>query len=316
MDYFYIAYGIRVRVNFPIPELIPIDHPLDVNTFDVWIRKISQEAPVEKPAERFYWSGIGTYWVRDGREILVKPALDSPEPAVRLILLGSVFGALLHQRSHITLHASGVALPTKDNDLVAVGFMGDSRQGKSTMVAAFHAHGHRAFADDLIAIPSAALEHVSEHGDLDAVSVYPGFPTLKLWPDATAEIFGIAEANQPAPFAPYTPRHVRDVRTHFSLETLPLKRLYVLMDGPELRIEGLSRTFAVQHLLRHAYWTPELARDQKAMLLRQCVALARRVDVCHLMRPRSLSLLPEVVRYVEADIKGSNISSARPAMPL
>jgi hypothetical protein len=240
MNYFYTAYGLSICSSFAIPELLPIDHSLDVDTCDVCIRTIAHGTRVETSFERFYWTGIGSYWVRDGREILLTPAPGAAEPAVRLILLGSVFGALLHQRVYITLHASAVAIPDRNDTVVAVGFMGDSRQGKSTMAAAFHAQGHRAVADDLIAIPARLLHADDPQPSARPVPIYPGFPTLKLWPDATAEIFGIAEPEQPAPFASYTPRRVRDVRRHFSAEELLLKRLYVLMDAREASNRGAA----------------------------------------------------------------------------
>lgn len=303
MDYFYTAYGLRIRVDFPIPELVPSNSEFEQEPYDVYIRKVDGSNDIARSDERLYWSGIGTYWVRDGREILIRQAPNAQEAAVRLILLGSVFGALLHQRAYVTLHASGVALPSIDHTMVAVGFMGDSRQGKSTMVAAFHAQGHRVVADDLIAIPPTSLPNATVHNERVPVAMYPGFPTIKLWPDATAELFGVPEDIQAAPFASYTPRRVRDVRSTFSAEHLPLKRLYVLTDGPTLKIERLSRPFAVQYLLRHAYWTPELARDEKEVLLQQCIILSHHVDVCHLVRPRILALLPEVVKHVAADVE-------------
>src|SRR5687767_37791 len=80
----------------------------------------------------------------DATSILVSPAPAVPEQNLRLYLLGSAFGALLHQRGLLPLHANAVEIDGK-----AVAFMGASGEGKSTLAAWFHDRGFNIIADDV-----------------------------------------------------------------------------------------------------------------------------------------------------------------------
>jgi hypothetical protein len=115
--------------------------------------------------------GIGTFLVRDGREILVDPDPDAGDALLQLALLGPVLAALLQQRGDLVLHASAVEI-----DGAAVGFLGGRGAGKSTMAAALLRRGYPLLTDDILAV---SLEDGSPR-------VLPGFPQLKLWPDAVA----------------------------------------------------------------------------------------------------------------------------------
>jgi hypothetical protein len=99
----------------------------------------------------------------------------APEPGaaarnVRLFLLGSAMGMLLHQRGLLPLHANAVEIDGK-----AVAFMGPSGIGKSTLAAWFHDRGHRVIADDVCVV------RFDEEGHPWAE---PGLPRLRLWRDA------------------------------------------------------------------------------------------------------------------------------------
>ena len=63
---------------------------------------------------------------------------------IRVFLLGSCLGALLHQRGVLALHASAI-----ETDQGAVLFMGDSGMGKSTTLQAFIKRGYKMLADDI-----------------------------------------------------------------------------------------------------------------------------------------------------------------------
>ncbi len=110
-----------------------------------------------------------------GRDLVIEPAPGAEESELRLIMLGPALAVLLHQRGLLVLHASAAAL-TSDGSHRAVAFMGDKGAGKSTTAAAMCARGHGLIADDLVAVDlSGAVPHV-----------WPGFPHLKLWPEAAA----------------------------------------------------------------------------------------------------------------------------------
>ena len=94
---------------------------------------------------------------------------------VRLFLLGSVMGALLHQRGWLPLHGSAIRLP----DGTAAIFMGPSGVGKSTLAAAFRRRGYAVAADDVSLIFTGAD---------GSPLLQPAYPELKLWAEAAAKI--------------------------------------------------------------------------------------------------------------------------------
>ena len=112
-------------------------------------------------------SEAGRYAVRGGCEIFYDPAEGASARNVRLYLLGSAFGALLHQRGILPLHANAVAL---DGQVHA--FLGHPGAGKATLAAAFHDRGYRLLSDDVCAVRLDAQ---------DRPWVEPGMPRLRLW---------------------------------------------------------------------------------------------------------------------------------------
>ena len=85
--------------------------------------------------------------MRDGNQIVIDAAPDATDRNVRLFLLGSALGALLHQRGLLPLHANAIDLGGG-----AVAFSGHSGAGKSTIAAWFHDRGHRILADDVCVV--------------------------------------------------------------------------------------------------------------------------------------------------------------------
>ena len=118
---------------------------------------------------------VARYRIRRGSDILVEATAGVPARNVRLYLLGSAFGALLHQRGLLPLHANAVEIEGR-----AVAFMGASGAGKSTLAAWFHDRGYRVIADDVcvVGFDDAGIAHAA-----------PGLPRLRLWKEAL-EVMG------------------------------------------------------------------------------------------------------------------------------
>jgi hypothetical protein len=116
---------------------------------------------------------VGRFLISGGQRIVVAPGAGASERNIRLFLLGSAFGALLHQRGLMPLHANAVVVDGR-----AFAFCGHSGAGKSTMAAWFHDRGHPILADDVCVIGFAAD---------GAALAYPGVPRLRLWRQALEE---------------------------------------------------------------------------------------------------------------------------------
>jgi hypothetical protein len=140
----YEVFGLKIRSEIPLPELQPMENPNDP---DVTIRR-SPVAAWRNGLEK--WDDalvlavpeVGRYRIEGGDEILVDQDRGAPDRNLRLFLLGSAFGALLHQRGLLPLHANAVQIDGK-----AVAFMGASGAGKSTLAAWFYDQGYRIIAE-------------------------------------------------------------------------------------------------------------------------------------------------------------------------
>ena len=150
---------------------------------------------------------------------------------VRLFLLGSVMGALMHQRGRLPLHGSAIRLP----DGTAAIFMGPSGVGKSTLAAAFRQRGYVVAADDISLIFT---------GDDGVPLLQPAYPELKLWAEAAAKI---GEDAQTLPRArTQLEKYSLCFHHQFDATPLPLRRLYLLETTEDenfeiIRLQGMEK---------------------------------------------------------------------------
>ncbi len=186
MAFFYEVYGLKLKSDLELPELIPID----ANVVDVIITldKVPQSLPgskaygawAEYESSRclFRIQGVARFLIEHGRSICVEPyrsdnsedGLAAPIADIRLYLLGSALAALLHQRSLIPLHVSAVSA---DNGVWA--FTGPSGAGKSTLAG---------WLSQCVGLPLISDDvSVVEYRGRD-VRLLPGPRKLKLWHDA------------------------------------------------------------------------------------------------------------------------------------
>lgn len=239
-----------------------------------------------------FWREVGTFLVRRGREIVVDPAPEVEERVLRLFILGPALAVLLHQRGRLVLHASAVAI---DGEVIA--FPGGPGWGKSTMAAALHARGHGVVADDVTAVQL----------DMDRPMLVPGFPQLKLWPEAAVSSLGDDLQTLPR-LHPELEKRARRVARSFPSASLPLRRIYVLAEGESQRIEPLPAQEGLVELVRHSYVARLLQDAESAELSShffQCSRVVKTVPIRRLRRPKYLPALSDLARLVEEDLAQS-----------
>ncbi len=293
------AYGLTIRSAVPLPELTPADPaaPADLTiTFgavpDLPAYEGLSASAYPAPAEiHLGFRDAGKYAIRHGHTIVLDPLPDADPRVLRLYLLGPALTLALHQRGWLVLHASAVAVGGR-----AVGFLGAPREGKSTLAAALHQRGPDLVSDDVVAV-AVRLAPAAPTGE--PLWVYPGFPQLKLWPEAVAGL-GEDPAALPA-LRPDLSKLARRLSTGFNAAPLPLGRLYVLADGPAVAIEPLDRQAQLVELVRHSYVARALPRLDAPTHLRQCAAVLQAVPVARLARPRDLAQLAATAEAVLAD---------------
>ena len=112
----YRAYNYLIESELKFPEFLPaVEDDVDFSGPPVVIRYGDVPAELENPTGRgvlyqasahqflLKLDGVARYLVCNGNEIVVEPAPGSLASDVRVFLLGSCFGALLHQRGVLVL---------------------------------------------------------------------------------------------------------------------------------------------------------------------------------------------------------------------
>src|SRR5690606_30966846 len=204
---------------------------------------------------------------RGGREVVVDPLPGPVAEGFHNLVSGIGLGLALHQRGVFTLHASAVAI---DGGVAA--FIGWKGMGKSTTAAAFYGAGRWVVTDDLLVV------RVEEA----AVSVLPGFPSVKLWPEAAAAALGDDPEALPR-LHPKAEKRARSVGDNFDLAPLPLRVIYVLDyvgEGEAPGIEPVPGSAAFVELVRHSFALRLLGEAGITPVhFRQGAEVARRVPI-------------------------------------
>jgi hypothetical protein len=295
MNLYYTACGLAIESEFEIPDLAagPAHAP------DVTIRLGTAPESLEQPkAEGVLYQvtprefllkvpRIARYWVHAGREVVIDRESGAPDDDVRVFLLSSALGALLHQRGLLPLHGSAIAGPRG-----AALFLGQSGCGKSTLAAEFRRRGYRVLADEVCAISPDAN---------GAPRICPSYPRLRLWADAAGQLGQNLDGLLP-------------VRSELGKYSLPLddyspgaqaiSAVYGIHPGNtgELSVTPLEQAGKLREITSNVY----RARFRRGMQTGEsqfplAAALAAETRVCRVVRPRLPYRLDDLATMLERD---------------
>ncbi len=279
----YSAFALSIHSEIELPDL-----PAGGFEPDVVIRigPVSRRPRQASMAEEVANHAVaGAFHIRHGREIIVDP-LPGVDPAVlRVLLTGRMMAFLLRQRGWLPLHASGVSLNGQ-----AILFLGPSGSGKSTTAAAFHSRGHQVVTDDVGAV------RVVIGGQC---LLRPAGSRVRLL-DGSQAVFNGAEPGSVHQWD----KRLFDLGRSELRELIRVRRIYVLREGEEVRLELIPTLAAVTDLSINSF-VKHWRMDKEAMAahLRDCASVAAAIPLYRLTRPRSLERLPELVRRIEKEIE-------------
>lgn len=281
----YQLFGLTFESELELPEL-PVGDPQATPDVTTSRGQLAEDLP--RNAGRHRISGgddllnvvdIARYRCRGGREMLVDAHPGVPERNVRLYLLGSAMGLLLHQRGLFPLHANAIEVNGR-----AHLFAGPSGVGKSTLAAWFHDHGYRVIGDDVALI----------RFDRERAVVEAGLPRLRLWRDAVSASGRTAEQYQRSYVGDDQWEKYDVPLGSDKLSPVPLASVFLLEDGNEERFEELTGVAAVQLFMDHTYRGGYLSDgDELQTHLATCLRLARTVPVTRWQRPKDRSAMDE-----------------------
>jgi hypothetical protein len=284
MSQYYRLFGQTLQSTLPCPELLQAEASPQP---DIVIDYDDLSEPLDAPSFANHWlqirpgvcrlliEGVARYQVQVDR-IRVDPLPGADAGDVRLYLLGTAMGILLHQQGRLPLHVSAIA-----HDGRAMAFCGASGAGKSTLAAGLSQKGFPLLCDDV------GLVMLDARGQ---PWFYPGFPRIKLWGEALDHLD--IERDGLIPDQTRTDKYhlrLQEFTQHFQTEPLPLARLYELAAEAAIspaRIETLDRHETLALAIAHTYRPMMLRRTGNPTLhLKQCGHLANATQGFRFHRP-------------------------------
>ena len=210
-------------------------------------------------------------------------------------LLGPVLGFVLRLRGVVCLHASAIAV-----DGCAIALLGHGGIGKSTGAAAFAQAGYPVLSDDIVALVDRGSQFLSQ----------PGYPHVRLWPEAAASLFGSADAlPRLTPKHPTWDKRFLDLTRdgyRFQDRPLPLAAIYTgerTLDPTAEMVTALPPGQALVKLVANAYSYYLLDKDMRGREFDILSRLARHVPMRWLRARRDWSDLAQLRDAIIADVQ-------------
>ncbi len=288
----YKAFGLIISSEIECPELIPSTGSPDVkivlgNTPKELINPIFSGVRFQTKGQEFLLSvdGIARYYVKDGNGITIDKYPNSNLSDVRLFLLGSAIGALIHQRGLLPFHGSSVKIG--DNAIILSGLSG---AGKSTLAAAFKQKGYLLLSDDI-----SVISFSSDGSPI----VNPGFPQMKLWNDSIQKL-----GENPSSYSKIREemeKYRLPISSSFWNEPLPLSKIFIISSSNlgDLKVEPIKGIEKFSMLKTHTYRFNFVAgSEMQAKHFKSFEILSKRTDIFRLTRPSGKFIFDDLINLI------------------
>lgn len=228
--YYYRAFELYIKSEFELPRLMAVDMShYDVNVYrcKVPLKKVMKSQQYQSRirvlnGELFLdIPGVAKFCVKNGSSIGVDVYPNADMQTVKLYVLGSCLGAIIHQRGLLILHANAIKIEKH-----AIAIAGNSGMGKSTLAATFMKMGYKILSDDLVVIDSQN-------------NVTPSYPQVKLWQDSAERLnLNVAEMER---IRIHQDKFEYPIGDAFCDEKVPIDALFILNRSSEssFRFESL-----------------------------------------------------------------------------
>ncbi|MFH0757925.1 MAG: hypothetical protein V2B15_11610 [Bacteroidota bacterium] len=288
--YRYKAFGLVINSELNLPELnssseYQTDVTIHIGQVPKKLPHITGKGVLYEAAPGdflFRLDKVAAFRVQSGSAITIEPYNNNPEE-IRIFLLGSVFGALFHQRGLLVLHGSAIEFGD-----VSILFTGKSAMGKSSLAAAFELRGCPIITDDL------AVLKPEESG----YSIYPGIPYIKLWKDVADNLY---PDNSFTKTRSGLEKYSKPVQRTPSTEKKQLSKIIVLSTSNQSdfrmnKMEGMEKFNSIRVNTYRLRFINDLGLNEKHFQL--ISQLSKEIDLFGIQRPESPLLLSETVEFI------------------
>jgi len=290
------AYGLAVKSSIALPH-VPVCETAG-GACDVEIIETSVPPRLTDPEMVYrYWSArdgelllnvpnVGRFYITNGSLIRFERGAGAALDDIAPYLLGSCFGAILHQRAALALHAASVC---RGGRVFLI--CGRSGAGKSTTTAHLRARGGDMLCDDLAVIRAEA-----------PYLVEPGLPHTNLADDAL-DTLGMP-ADRTALRRSAKGKLMVPAHEIFVPDPIPLGGIIVIerSSNAPLGSQRLAPQTAMQALRRHTYRKNYITRSCMQTIFSGWGKLAHAVPLWQITRPLGHDTIREVVAMAEQAI--------------
>jgi hypothetical protein len=199
-----------------------------------------------------------------------------PSESLDHLLHDQIMPRVIAHQGDLVLHGGGVVIRDR-----AIAISADTGRGKSTLTASFHAAGNQILGDDALVVSN----------DESRPHVRAVYPSLRLFPDSVAHLFG--DAAETRTMAHYSAK--RHVTVEGSEATVPLGILIFLAPpAPDISLRRLSVAEACMSLIANSFALDPTDKVWATANMRRASALAAAVPAYALAYPRDYAALPAV----------------------
>ncbi len=296
-SYNYKAFGLNIESAIKCPELLSGTGIPDVS---IRLGKIPEKFVENKNWEHFWRAtpdyfffsikAVGKYLVTAGDTILVENHSEAITSDLKVFLLGTCFGVILHQRGILPIHGSGVVVNN-----AGVIFSGEMGAGKSTLAASFMNRGARIIADDVCAISFT---------DKGQSIIHPGSAQIKLCLDVAPRFNITADGGNRV--SSYSDKLRLPIADDLQRKPLPVSSIYFLdkHEQMDITIRELTGREKFLHVSKNTYrksLISDLSMDRTHF--RNSSSLAGKVRMYKVLRPEAGSLNDDLVNCVERHLR-------------
>lgn len=239
---------------------------------------------------KFYMNAhnIGQFYAEYGNNIVINPHEGIDQKSIDLILNGSVFGAILHQKKILPLHGSSFNLNGK-----GITICGNSGLGKSSVTIAFCQNGGQFITDDITPL------EISN----DSVSIILTNNSIKLWDDTLEKLHIKTEGLEKI-------RPSINKFYHFPEGQIPseqkLHMIFILSKHNKdefitNRLSGVEKYNALREQIYRKMYLKGMPETQKKYF-RDLILLSNQIEVVAVTRPQTCSIY-DTMHVIEKEIR-------------
>ena len=297
MSYYYKVYGLNVESEILVPELsilskeeqsdihIKISYGIMPEDIKVSINN-GQRSKYERNRMWFYINNVATFYIYDGKNIVIEPCEITDPQLVKVYILGSVLGMVMLQRNIVAIHGGSIVIDNKGYI-----FTGDKGAGKSTLTTALRKKGYGFVSDDVGAIKTGEIN-----------KIHPGFGYQKLCEDALVNL-----GYDPAKYEPFRGdfniKYIVPALEDFVSTAVPFEGMFELEVGDVdcVQVEEIKGNDKLKGMIKNIFRI-EILRCSGGMsgeYFKKCIDIAKDLKYYKITRPKGQFTVDEQIDIIE-----------------